>query len=199
MESNNLVFGVGKNDAGYLTAKVIRTDGRQVCIWRCPFYSVWSDMLRRCYSKSHKLGRPAYDGCEVDIRWHSFSEFRKWMISQPWPENHLDKDILVPNNRIYREDRCIFISRELNNFLTDRASSRGEFPIGVSLAKRRGKFLSQCRNPFTNKRENLGYYASPEGAHAAWLKRKREHAMRYAGLQSDQRIADALIVRFAPH
>ena len=196
MASNKLVFGVGRNDAGCLTAKVVKVDGRQVCIWRCQFYSVWTDMLRRCYAESHKACRPAYDGCEVDAAWHSFAEFRKWMISQPWQENHLDKDILVPGNRIYRADRCIFIPRALNNFLTDGSARRGDWPIGVSLAKSRGNFLSQCCNPFTNTTENLGYHATPSLAHAAWLKRKREHALRYASLQSDPRIAEALIRRF---
>jgi len=196
MTSCRLVFGVGKNDAGYLTAKVIRVGGRQVCTWRCQFYSVWTDMLRRCYAASHKNKRPAYDGCEVCDEWHSFSNFRRWMSSQPWEGNHLDKDILFPGNRIYHPERCIFIPRALNNFLTDRAALRGDWPIGVSLATHREAFLSQCRNPFTDKTENLGYHATPDSAHSAWLRRKREHAVRYASMQSDSRISDALLSRF---
>lgn len=197
MAKNRLVFGVGVNDSGCLTAKVIRVGGRQVREWSCPFYSTWVDMLRRCYADSYKAVRPAYDGCEVDSAWHSFAAFRSWMAMQPWQGNHLDKDILIPGNRIYCADRCVFVPRALNNFLTDRLAARGEWPIGVSFASRRGAFAAQCRNPFTDKGENLGYHATPQAAHAAWLRRKAEHAKRYADMQDDPRISSAILARFS--
>lgn len=196
MAKDRLVFGVGVNDSGLLTAKITRINGRQVRQWSCPFYATWVDMLRRCYSETHKAGRPAYDGCEVDSAWHLFSAFRSWMELQPWQGNHLDKDILIQGNRIYQADRCVFIPRALNNFLTDRSAARGQWPIGVSFASRRGKFMAQCGNPFTGKGENLGYHATPQEAHAAWLHRKTEHAKKYADMQTDHRIACALLERF---
>ena len=44
----------------------------------------------------------------------------------------------------------------------------------------RFRFKSQCRNPFTKKREHLGYFTCEQEAHQAWLKRKLELAKELA-------------------
>lgn len=46
------------------------------------------------------------------------------------------------------------------------------------------------------KREYLGVFPTAEEAGNKWLDRKREHAILLASMQSDVRIADALINRF---
>ena len=43
-----------------------------------------------------------------------------------------------------------------------REAERGKYPIGVSCKK--DGFLASCHNPFTNRREELGYYLTPEKA-----------------------------------
>ena len=87
----------------------------------------------------------------------------------------LDKDILS-DTREYGPSSCIFIPAWLNLFITDSGASRGEWPVGVSLYKPTERFLSQCRNQISGKRENLGYFDNPEMAHAAWKIRKIEIA-----------------------
>ena len=52
------VHGVGINDADYLTCA-----GGQRPL--CKFYSVWSGMLRRCYSKKFQKRSPSYIGCQA--------------------------------------------------------------------------------------------------------------------------------------
>lgn len=196
MTDIRMVFGVGINDSDGLTARSFRVDGRQVTVWRCPFYATWIDMLRRCYSPRVQVIQASYVGCTVDPEWHRFSEFKKWMIGKDWEGNDLDKDILIPGNRVYSSRACIFISSSLNKFLISGSSRRGEWPIGVHWAGRRSRFASQCSNPFTGKKDNLGYFSCPDAAHEAWRKRKHQHALRYADMQDDPRVADALRVRF---
>jgi hypothetical protein len=188
-----LVYGIGTNDADYVTQPLI--NGKQVV---CPFYLAWADMLKRCYSSKLQAERPTYIGCSVVPEWLSFMTFRAWMIGQDWQGRELDKDILVPGNKVYGPQTCIFISNGLNNFTTDSASSRGEFPIGVYWNKQSGKFRAQCCNPFTGKREHLGLFTCPNEAHEAWRSRKHELALQIAAQHADPRIAKALSIRYLP-
>lgn len=193
----NAVYGVGINDANYpvnITKSVL---GKQKHIWKCPFYGAWRDMMSRCYSVKRQLSQPTYVGCSVAAEWQSFMTFRAWMVCQPWEGNVLDKDIIFTGNKLYGPTTCVFVSPALNSFLTDSAASRGDWPIGVSWHKGTGKFLSLCRNPFTGKREYLGYFICPDTASSAWRKRKHEIACQYADMQIDHRVAAALRRRYA--
>ncbi len=107
-----------------------------------------------------------------------------------------NKDIISLGNKVYSPDTCIFVSPEINKFLTDSNSSRGEWPAGVYLEGRRGGFKAQCNNPFTGVREHLGYFTCPISAHQAWKARKHLHACTYADQQTDPRIAQALCSRY---
>jgi len=118
------------------------------------------------------------------------------MENQDWQGKELDKDILSPGNKIYGPDLCVFVISRLNAFLTDHGAARGEWPIGVSIEKDCGRFKASCSNPFTARLENLGRYANPEDAHLAWRRRKHQHSLRYAEMQSDPRIAKALKTRY---
>lgn len=191
MAKSGILFGVGINDAGYF----VQPRGDKSL--RCKFYQTWSNMLQRCYSKVRHEINSSYIGCHVDPEWLRFSEFKKWMSSQNWQGNHLDKDILFPGNKLYSPDTCVFVSQEVNKLLCDAASIRGEWPIGVCWAKREGKFLSRCCNPKSGKHEFLGYFDCPEEAHEAWRKRKNSLAVAYAEIQSDPRVSAALASRFS--
>ena len=57
--------------------------------------------------------------------------------------------------------------------------------------------MSKCRNPFTKKQEFLGYFTCEQEAHQAWLKRKLELAYELVAIQTDQRVAEALIDRYS--
>ena len=154
-------------------------------------------MLRRCYSSKYQENRPTYAGCAVTPEWHSFSVFRQWMINQDWNGKDLDKDILKPGNKIYGPDTCVFVSARLNGFILDCAAARGKWPIGVRRHDILGKFEARCRNPFTGKRDHIGYFKDAEEAHKAWRKRKHALACDYADQQTDPRIANALRNRYA--
>lgn len=201
MKTKKLVHGVGINDANYAIEKkeTIEVNGKkkQKRVWFCPYYRSWESMLSRCYSVKYQEKHPTYAGCTVVAEWLTFSNFKTWMESQVWEGKQLDKDLLFQGNKVYGPNTCVFVSRMVNMFTTDRGNARGEWLIGVSWHKGANKFQSKCRNPFTKKRENLGYFTYEHEAHEAWLKRKRELARLLAAEQSDERAAKALINRYS--
>jgi len=186
-----LVFGVGVNDADYTVKPTVH--GKMVT---CPFYSAWTHMLERCYCGKSQAKRPTYIGCSVVPEWLSFMTFRAWMIRQNWVGMELDKDLLIPGNRVYGPDTCVFISQGVNTFTTDSAAARGEWPLGVDWHKHSGRFRASCCNPFSGKRESLGYFTCPDAAHEAWRSRKHELSLQLAEQQTDPRLAAALSIRY---
>lgn len=195
-KKSKLVRGVGTNDADYPVCVSANINGRNVTLWFCPHYNVWSGMLRRAYSRNFHARCPTYLGCSVVPEWHTFSVFRAWMVTQPWEGNQLDKDILAQGNKVYGPDTCVFVSGGLNKFMNDHAASRGPHPLGVSWSKKCGMLQVRCNNPRTGVGENLGLFDAPNEAHLAWATRKLEHAKALAAEQTDPRVAKALIDRF---
>ena len=197
-----LVCGVGNNDADYATQKwetIGNVNGRQKrkLVWRCKYYETWKSMLSRCYSTKAQERQPTYVGCSVSEEWLTFSNFRAWMETQNWENNQLDKDLLVEGNKVYSPETCVFVSGMVNSFTIDSGATRGEWPIGVNWDKGTSKFKSTCCNPFTKKREHLGLFTCELEAHHAWLKRKLELAHELAAIQTDERVAKALINRYS--
>jgi len=196
-----LVFGVGINDADYVTRKwetirYVNGVRKRRLVWTCPYYQVWKEMLRRCYSTEFKDTHPTYVGCSVSEEWLTFSVFKMWMEAQDFEGMQLDKDLLFEGNKIYSAETCVFVSGIVNSFTTDSGASRGECLIGVNWDKEKGKFMSRCSNPFTKKQEYLGYFNCEKEAHQSWLKCKLELAQLLAAEQTDGRVAKALIERY---
>lgn len=187
---NKLVYGVGTNDADY---NIIEYDGSHQIVQRCPYYTKWVAMLARGYSELLHKKHPSYAGVSVCEEWLTFSNFKSWMETQDWEGKHLDKDILVKGNKLYSPDTCIFVSQEINKFLTESTVARGNYPIGVSLEKKSLKFKAQCYNVQSGKKEYLGLFDSPVDAHRAWLCFKLKQAKFLAEKQKDNRVANALV------
>lgn len=108
----------------------------------------------------------------------------------------LDKDLLVPGNKVYRPENCIFIAGALNAFITESKIIKGDWPTGVHFCSQKKKFIAQVNNPFTRSRQWLGAFSCPDSAHAAWKSAKHQFACRYAEMQDDPRIAQALRTRY---
>lgn len=204
MEVNKkLVCGVGLNDAGYAVTKheTIVVDGKQKQrqVWRCDYYRVWKNMIERCYSVKFQELNPTYKGCSVAEDWLTFSNFKDWMRKQNWEGKQLDKDLLFEGNNLYSEDTCVFITQTVNSFVNDRGNDRGKWLIGADYHKPSEKFRALCSNPFTKKLEYLGLFTCEKEAHEAWLKRKLELAKELAAIQTDERVAKALITRYTDY
>lgn len=185
------LFGVGINDSDYNTQPYV--DGKRV---KCPFYSRWHCMLNRCYNELTLAKRPTYKDCTVCEEWLTFSNFKRWMAHQDWKGKDLDKDLLVTGNKVYSPETCVFVDRVVNNFLTDSAAARGNFPLGVYYNTYSRKFLAKVKNPFTKKQEHLGLFTCPNLAHLVWRKHKLKLALKLAATQSDHRVALALVERY---
>ena len=199
-KNKKLVYGVGINDADYVVQikETIEVNGKinQKLVWICPYYRVWTHMLERCYSDKLQERYPTYKGCTVSDDWHTLSKFRAWMATQEWEGNQLDKDILFEGNKIYSPETCVFVTQAVNKFAIDSGAARGEWLIGVYWNKERGKFQSMCRNPFRGEQEYLGLFTCEQEAHEAWARRKLELAHELAEIQTDPRVAKALIDRY---
>src|SRR5690606_9920035 len=194
---NKKVYGVGTNDADYAVSVKEKINNLVVEVWHCPFHKRWSEMLKRCYSENYKKKYPTYNGCEVCEDWLTFSNFKKWMEKQEWEGNQLDKDILIEGNKLYSEHTCVFVDQGLNKFFNEMNGVNSRFLIGVTWHSRVKKFAAQCNNPFTGKRGHIGYFENELDAHVAWKNKKHEYAYMLASLQTDERIANSLRVRFA--
>lgn len=197
-----LVYGVGINNADYVVQKKemighINGKPKQKLVWICPMYKTWKEMIRRCYSVKFQERYPTYRGCTVSGDWLIFSKFRAWMEGQDWENKQLDKDLLLEGNKVYSPETCVFVTQTVNKFITDRRAARGKYPIGVRWHKGTNKFESNCRNPFTKKLEHLGLFTCEQEAHEAWRKRKLELAHELAAIQTDPRVAKALIDRYS--
>lgn len=181
-----LIFGVGINDAGYTVNP--NNNGKRT---NCPYYQVWSSMLRRCYSEKFHKRFPTYIGVTVCDDWLFFSSFRVWMETQNWQGKQLDKDILSPWNRHYSPGTCCFISVKINSLLNDCGASRGKHPIGVSFHKVHKKFHAQCR--VNGGIKHLGDYDTAEDASRIYKRFKSKHVKRIANQQLDPRVRQGLL------
>ena len=199
---SKLVWGVGINDLDYRTQvleEVTKNGGKKVrkTVFRCKYYAAWINMLKRCYSKKYLERNPSYIGTSVCSEWLSATAFKKWMEQQDWQGKSLDKDIIAPKSKLYSPETCAFVLEATNLFVTASDASRGDYPVGVHLYKRTGKYHARCKNPFTGKQEYLGLFSTPEEAHEVWRKRKHELAQLVAATESDMRVVEALKKRYS--
>jgi len=165
------VFGIGINDADYITNPKINGSTKA-----CPAYRKWAEILRRCYSERYQEKQPTYIGCSACDEWLTFSNFAKWYESNSVCGWELDKDIKVPGNKIYSPERCLFLPKSINLLLNGCAARRGDYPKGVNLFKRNGSFIAKIS--IDGKRKHLGYFSTPELARQAYVKAKNAEIMR---------------------
>ena len=183
--SKKLVYGVGVKGDG-----VAKVNGKNT-----KAYKTWQHMLERCYDPKKLSKQPTYIGCSVCSEWLFFPTFQKW-----FDENHvdgfqLDKDLLVSGNKIYGSDTCVFVPPAINSLFTDHGRARGEYPIGVTFEKQRGKFKANLRVDGTLK--HLGYFGTEDEAHRTYLIAKKENVIRMAEVWKDKipsKLYEALII-----
>ena len=178
------IFGIAINDSDYITDLSI--DGERMT---CPYYKTWKSILQRCYDpKYHKI-RPTYKDCFACDEWLIFSNFRGWMIEQDWEGKVLDKDILIPGNKEYSPDKCLFVSQSVNSLLNKNMAQRGALRTGVYMLD--GKHAAQCN--YKGKQVYLGMYNTEEAAELAYKKVKYAEIVRVAFMQKCERTAEGLL------
>ena len=181
------VFGVGILGTKY-PSKVNSRNTKE--------YDLWCNMLRRCYSDTCKKKHPTYEDCEVSDDFKSYEYFYEWCHKQIGFDNdgngnpfHLDKDLLIKGNKVYSEDSCIFIPKEINLLLTKSTASRGEHLIGVYWSKTNKAFRARV-NKNKGASEHLGYYKTELEAFNAYKQAKesfvKEQANKWIGKIGDR-------------
>jgi len=116
-----LIYGVGINNKVH-PAKINGKDTKE--------YTLWHRLLERCYNLESQTKNPTYFGCQASQNFKDYSYFHGWCQNQIGfhQENfQLDKDLLLKGNRIYSEDTCLFVPKELNSLLTTTRASSGGF------------------------------------------------------------------------
>jgi hypothetical protein len=179
MAKKGLLFGVGVNDADY----AVKEGARGAAKVYCKFYSVWSDMLMRCYSKGYQEKNKSYVGTSVCDDWLVFSKFKSWMEKQDWEGKELDKDLILFGNKIYSPERCVFVGKDVNTFFCKCFQQTGDCKVGVYWNKNRGMYKAQCRDSVLKKRYHIGYFSEEEDAHSAWKMKKMEIGLALAEKQ----------------
>lgn len=187
------VCGVGYFGVGKYVCSVWDENGKKR---NSEAYEVWRGIMRRCYKLDHQETNPTYKGCSVNLIWHCFQNFAYWYYNNPYKQKgwHLDKDIIVRGNKEYGPLRCAFIPQEVNAITTTTKAKRGDYPLGISVRKRNGKFIAQL-GMYGNNQILLAETYNLEDAVQAYNTAKNKYvydvAVKWQGLV-DQRIVDSL-------
>lgn len=154
---------------------------------------IWHGMLTRCYGDDVKYR--SYLDCTVSDNFKNLGYFCNWCLKQVGFNEkgfELDKDLLSKGRKIYSEDTCVFIPKEMNLFLASSKSVRGEFVIGVSFDKASQKF-KVASTSWCNDRKG---YSSEWEAFMVFKKAKEAHAKKLANKYKDKvdpRVYEALM------
>jgi hypothetical protein len=159
---------------------------------------LWNNLETRTDGR-HK--DKCYDNAENGFK--DFQEFAEWCqpqfgymhVEQSGKFWQLDKDIIVPDNKVYSPDTCCFVPGRVNSALIEQRSEQG-LPLGVSFNTNGERFVARYRNA-QGRRVHIGVYDTPESAHSAWYSHKRE-AIRLILAQYDlsNRATEALKARW---
>ena len=163
-------------------------------------YSVWKNMLRRCYGEKGRQKFQSYNDCTVSENFKKYSYFYEWSNKQVGFNSvddmgnpfHLDKDLLVKGNKIYSETTCVFLPLEINVALAIRDSKNKNFHVGVR--KGCNKYEAICC--INSKSTYLGTFNTEIDAFNAYKQAKenylKELANKWKG-KIDDRAYNALM------
>lgn len=156
-----LVYGIGIND--------VKNSSKSKA------YKYWSGILFRCYSKQPNKKLLTYKNAFIDIRWQKLSNFISWFDNNYIEGYDLDKDIFIPNNKIYSPELCLFVPHSLNNITTNKKIA-GKYLTGVN--KNGNKYQAKIR--INGNRLLLGSYNTEQDAYQAYINKKAEVYMNEA-------------------
>ncbi len=109
-------------------------------------YVVWMNLLKRTLSPLSQR-QEQYRDCTICNEWLLFSNFKNWYedpVNGYQEGYHLDKDILLPHNRVYSPETCCFVPNEINGiFKRSHKFVCLDYPYGVS--KNHKGFRAQIR------------------------------------------------------
>lgn len=170
-----LVYGVGINDRKY-PASINGVSKKE--------YTLWKGMLERCYNSICQTKYPTYIGCTVSNDFKNYSYFFEWCNVQIGFGNEsyeLDKDLIQKNNKVYSENTCVFLPKELNIVFMNRSNDKSILPIGVT--RNGNNFSARCS--INGIRKSIGTFTTPELAFNAYKTFKESHIKELAEKYKD--------------
>lgn len=163
-------FNVGYGGVGHYSTGVKGEHAR--------VYTMWTNMLQRCYSDVYQTNQPSYMGCSVSPAWHNFQHFAHWYVNNPfnYPDYQLDKDIIYPGNKVYSPESCVLVPRVINNQfrVTDNFEANNGYPVGVYSS------TSGKRYRAIHATLELGTFDTIKEAHNAYLEYRRGYLRQLA-------------------
>lgn len=161
-------------------------------------YRIWLRMIQRCEPGGwQQRNKPSYIGCEVHPEFIHYQDFAEWCHNQIGfgvPGYDLDKDILMPGNKVYGPYTCAFVPRELNTLVIRNDLIRGEYPIGVYYDQVKKKYRAEYS--VKGRSVKLGYFDTAVMASLRYKAAKRAYIQKKADEYResiDPRVYDALI------
>lgn len=183
------MYGVGIDDVDYNVRPVV--DGKQTY---CSIHRSWKSMMTRSYCIKYKKIRPTYNDVHVCDDWHSFMNFRNWVLSQGDVTGlQLDKDLLVVGNKLYSPDTCIFVDSEVNNVIQYKKRRNSRLPVGVSVIRGLKTTPYLARIQMIGVPVELGYFSTSEEASYAYLIAKSTTILEVSRRQLDERVISGLV------
>ena len=156
------------------------------------------NMMTRCNNVNYKNIYTTYRDTVISTNFVDFQFFAEWCNKQIGFGQQgfvLDKDLIIPQNKIYSENSCVFVPDVINSFLTFvRQKDRG-LPVGVTWCESEGKYKSYC-SQLNGKNKTLGRFSNPNDAHVAYCKFKEVMARKLAETykyQVDPRVTESLL------
>lgn len=161
-------LGVGK----YITKDENNKNSRE--------YMCWKHMIERCYVEKHSDKHKSYFGiCSICDEWLNFQNFARWYEENKYDVDerlHLDKDILIPGNKLYSPKTCLLVPQRINMLFMNMPNKNG-LPNGIR----------KCKNGYsaTYNHEELGTYNTLEKAYSAYANKKEEVIREIANQYKD--------------
>ena len=146
-------------------------------------YSLWCDMLRRCFSETYKIKYKTYANCTCSENFKSYEYFYEWcnkQIGSGLDGFDIDKDLLFKDNKLYSEDSCIFLPFEINTALIKHKCRRGKYLIGVYLDKDSNMFTSSINLGNSRRGIHLGLFKTEIEAFNAYKTAKENYLKELA-------------------
>lgn len=181
------VFGIGVLDIPF--SKNLSEETRRA-------YSVWQDILDRCYNVKRRKRLPTYSGCTVCDEWVYFSNFLKWYNENVKHGQHIDKDIIVKGNKVYSPSTCCSVPKAINSMIAS-CHSRGKKDLPVGVYRCGNKYVSYMYDKDSNQKY-LGVFDSIENAFNIYKKEKEKYIQKvareyYENGEITRRVYDALM------
>lgn len=160
-------------------------------------YNLKNNMKTRCYNANYYKIWKNYEGCSICDEWlEDKKSFYEWVDHNYYwikgePSVELDKDIIVPGNKVYSPDTCIFVPKRINDLFEHiHGRKKNGLPVGVSYSEKKGKYSANVSKSYDSKdgkKKNryLGCYDTPQEAYEVYKHHKKAEIIYIADKYKD--------------